>query len=72
LDLEPIQGVATVKLAYEALVAQNVAVDQEWWHIALWKLQDPVKIIPFSWLCLHDRILTGENYMLRGGVLSSV
>jgi hypothetical protein len=39
------KGVVTVKFVYEALVTQNVAVDQEWWQRALWKLQAPVKII---------------------------
>jgi hypothetical protein len=49
-----------------------VSVDQEWWHIVLWKLQASLKIILFAWLRLHDRILTGKNYMLRGGVGPSV
>jgi len=32
------KGVVTVNLVYQALVAQNVVMDQEWRHRALWKL----------------------------------
>jgi len=61
-----------VKLAYEAPIAQNVVVDQKWWHRSIAKLEALVKIIPFSWLCLHDRILPREYYRLKGGVGSSL
>jgi hypothetical protein len=61
-------GVVTVKSSYEALVDQNTMVDPVWWHKALWKVHVPLKIILFVWLCLHDCILTGENYRHRGGI----
>jgi len=65
-------GTISVKLVYDALVTQNLLVDHVWWHKAIWKLQVPVKIILFVWLCFHDCILTGENYRCRGGIGPSV
>jgi hypothetical protein len=66
------KGDVTVKMTYDALVAQNLTMVFEWWYKALWKIQVPAKIILFVWLCLHDRILTGENYRRRGGIGPSV
>ena len=61
-----------MKAANEVLVAPNVVVDQEWWQRALCKLQARVKKIIFYSLFLHDCILTGEYYRLRGGLGPSI
>jgi hypothetical protein len=54
-------GTVSMKSVYDALVTHNLLVDHVWWNKAIWKLQIPVKIILFVWLCFHNRILTGKN-----------
>jgi hypothetical protein len=65
-------GSMTAKLAYDALITQDVVEEPVWWHKALWKVKIPVKIILFIWLFLYDCVLTGENYRHRGGIGPSV
>jgi len=62
----------TTKLAYEAIVGKNLTVDKEWWYLAPWRIKIPTKLILFVWICLMNKILTGENFRLRGGTGSSV
>jgi hypothetical protein len=58
----------TAKLAYDALTTQDVVEDPVWWYQALWKVKLPYKLILFMWLFLKDRVLTGVNYKLKGGI----
>lgn len=41
---------------------------QNWWYKTLWKWNFLLKIKLFGWLALENKILTGDNYIKRGGV----
>jgi len=58
-------GSITVKSAYDHLF-DPFNLQARWWGRAIWKCSAPLKIICFTWLALHDRILTWNNLIKRG------
>lgn len=51
-------GVVTAQLAYSCLLDDKVGGTFGWWAKFIWKPQIPLKICCFTWLAIHDRILT--------------
>jgi len=65
-------GQVEVKEAYAALVSQEVPDEATWWSYLIWKVNAPLKMRCFMWLCLRNKVMTGNNYRRRGGIGPSV
>jgi len=65
-------GEVKVKEAYDALINRNLEYDSKWWYSLIWKVRAPLKLILFLWLILKNKVLTGENFRIRGGIGPSV
>jgi hypothetical protein len=55
-------GEVTTNLAYQSILYLNQMEERRWWYKSIWKVNIPVKMICFVWLCLKDCILSGVNY----------
>ena len=47
-------------------------LSNKWWNLSLWKWHVPLKIKLFCWLSMENKILTGDNYMKKGGIRPNI
>ena len=53
--------------AFDAINFDRLEPSYKWWYHKVWKWIAPLKLIFFCWLALENRILTGDNFIKRGG-----
>lgn len=57
----------TTRSAYDSILDSVPPQPSRWWYVVVWKLRMPVTIKCFIWLALHQKILMGDKFRLRGG-----
>lgn len=61
-----VNGMVSVKIAYEVVYVHLTYPDHKWWFSLLWCWCLPPKLKVFGWLVLQNRLLTGDNLIKRG------
>lgn len=60
------KGKPSTEMAYDApIYSQNLGT-KKWWNGVIWKSRSPLKIKQFTWLLIHNKVLTWDNCMKRG------
>ena len=60
-----LKGFFSLKESYNLLISNNMNPDEKTWS-NIWRRKLWPKITIFSWIVIHNRILTGENLQRHG------
>lgn len=53
-----VEGMVTVRKAYEVVTSHPTLPTQKWWFSLLWHWRLPPKLKVFGWLILENKLLT--------------